>query len=41
MEPMEPDQSNEPPTHPPLQTALLLIGVLVLLVGLAAYSTFS
>lgn len=28
------------PTHPKLQTALLLIGVVALLVALAAYSTF-
>ncbi len=36
---MNPEQS-EPPSHPPVQTALLLIAVLVLLVGLAAASTF-
>ncbi len=38
---MEPQQPNESPSHPPFQTALLLIAVLVVLIGLAALSTFS
>lgn len=38
--PMEPQDPSDSPSHPPFQTALLLIGVLALLIGLAALSTF-
>ncbi len=37
---MEPQRPKDAPSHPPLQTAVLLIGVLVVLIGLAALSTF-
>lgn len=37
---MQPDQPQEPPSHPALQTTLLLIGVMVVIIGLAALSTF-
>lgn len=40
MQPDQPNRSEEPPVHPRLQTALLLIAVMALLIGLAALSTF-
>ncbi len=43
LEPIQPESSRPPtrPSHPPIATALLLIAVLALIIGMAAISTFS
>ncbi len=43
LEPIQPEspRPTERPSHPPLATALLLVFIMVLIIGMAAISTFS